>query len=277
MPEENSNRPVGPSDNQVALANTQVALAKIYETGKVVRTIVIVLGIVAVAGIAGWVLVRVYATEFWYEVLALFFGPSGFVVVILCPVLWSVRRKLKSVESKFDDKRGYAMIEHIAFASVGVGMAITVGYAFWIRIRVLQLKADLLTVASELRDSAARLGQAEDQGFQDAFRTVLFCAEHCQNLSLPVMVYLSVTRGQRKPAVLPRSDHAEMQAAIESSMNTMGNRVARYILIESAFGLLVLFLLFGLVCIFVPSRAIWDAIRKATVQVTSVFCHPSTC
>jgi len=89
----------GPSEQPIA-----VNLARIHETGKTIRLLGVVLGVIAVTTIAAWAFVRIYTQEFWLEVLILFFGPTGIVGTILSCVLWYVRRRLAKVERKLEGK-----------------------------------------------------------------------------------------------------------------------------------------------------------------------------
>jgi cytochrome bd-type quinol oxidase subunit 1 len=110
MPDESSGQLVPASSPAVVpsavppdAANVAVTLAKIHETGKTIRTAVIVAGFVAVVGITAWAFVRIYNHDFWLEVLILFCGPGGAVSILLGLVLWLVKRKLSTIQKKLEE------------------------------------------------------------------------------------------------------------------------------------------------------------------------------
>jgi hypothetical protein len=154
-------------------------------------------------------------------------------------------------------------MNHIVFVIAGIGMAVVIGYAFWIKIRVLRLKTDILELAVDLRQSAIRLGKTDDPAFKWTFQLLKIAAgDFCGQISLPTMAYLAVVRKDK--VEWPVSDDPELQKALTACKNRLGQRMSQYILLETLGGLTILLLVFGLVCVFVPTKMIQEAIAKSS-------------
>jgi len=165
-------------------------------------------------------------------------------------------------------------MNHFIFALVGLGMAFLIGYAFWIKIRLLWLKTDILSLAADLRESAIILGRTDDLAYKQTLElTTNTVVSFCSMISLPTMVYLGLVTSNRETD-WPKSDNPDMQAAIDRCQNGVGSRIARYVLLETGLGLLTMLLMFGLVSVFAPSRMIWKAVQDATVHASSAFRRP---
>jgi hypothetical protein len=115
----------------------------------------------------------------------------------------------------------------------GVTLGLVTGYAFWVKIRTLALKAELLEMYAELQHVAIKSGRLSDPAYlfmQERLDAFLLMADA---ISWPVMVYL-VAISRREP----RSEMTKPVASIDPQMDTaiketrekLVNRVSHHII-----------------------------------------------
>jgi Flp pilus assembly protein TadB len=76
-------------------ARMVTSIVSIQERGKTVRTVVICVASVLIAGMVTWAVVRIYTHEFWIELFSFLLAPTGIVVLF---IRWLATRATK----KFD-------------------------------------------------------------------------------------------------------------------------------------------------------------------------------
>jgi hypothetical protein len=135
--------------------------------------------------------------------------------------------------------------DHILLAVCGVGAAFVFGYAFWIKVRQLSFRADLMEIGLDLRDKVAALGGLEDKGYVQAAWSVKAIMAFTDKLSLPMLFHLfavsrDVARGQDDS--LWSGDPA-IEAAIREAIGRTNRRIACYVFHQTLAGLAVLTLL----------------------------------
>lgn len=133
----------------------------------------------------------------------------------------------------------------------GLSLALVIAYAFWVKIRVLKLQANALTIAARLRSAAHRLECREDPAYVFGWQRVLALCDFAPMLSGPSVVYLIVTSRLWPSSVAPSSKNIEMQEAIEKANAEIGHLFFRFITHDLLTGWFIRAIL-----LFVPKRVV---------------------
>jgi hypothetical protein len=130
----------------------------------------------------------------------------------------------------------------IVTAIASIIMALGLGYAFWIPLRALWFKADLLHILDQFLEEATAAGGIEDNAFKACWAVLWAIEEAGEHWSIALA--LSFYTGQKlaeqeevnaSPVKLITSN-AALQAAIAKARGAISLRLARYIILETASG-----------------------------------------
>ena len=69
-------------------------------------------------------------------------------------------------------------------------MAVVLGYAFWVKIREVAFRINLLEIYVDLRDQVKPLGGLEDKGYLKAVENITALLGFTSYLSIPILFYL---------------------------------------------------------------------------------------
>jgi len=123
--------------------------------------------------------------------------------------------------------------------SLSVGMvlaSLVVTYAWWVKIRIINLRQDIFDIRDGLFDRALHLQALSDPAYRETRDHLNTVASTVHCLSLMVIFY-SLGRGVLASAEGRfKTENAQLQAAIDDALESSSLRVARYLLRETLMG-----------------------------------------
>ena len=130
-------------------------------------------------------------------------------------------------------------------------ISLALSYAWWTRVRVVNLRQDIFDIRDELLDEAADCSGLQDAAYKQARAWLNGMAAGAHVIaSGPVLVYIhTLQRRTESASKRPKSDIAKLNKAIDSAVSKCGLRIARYILRETLPGIV-----FSCLAVFTPSR-----------------------
>ncbi|HBI43960.1 MAG TPA: hypothetical protein DDY78_14080 [Planctomycetales bacterium] len=129
------------------------------------------------------------------------------------------------------------VLDWIILTGSGIALAIVIGYALWVPIRVLSLQADLLEIYAETYLKIAKLDALNDKAYVEVRAGIPAMLRQADLFSVPVMLYLSGI-GPRKvfPTSLPVSDDLRVQLVMDWAISAASLRLADYLIYETLTG-----------------------------------------
>lgn len=130
----------------------------------------------------------------------------------------------------------------VIVGSTLVSFAVT--YAWWAKVRAIALRQNIYDVRDQLFDAAAAIGGGSfsDPAYREARTRLNGIAVSAEFIaSGPALIYLHVlfrTTGRR--LTIPETDNQDLSRAIKDAMRGCEDRIAGYVLHETALGLAVL-------------------------------------
>lgn len=109
-------------------------------------------------------------------------------------------------------------------------------YAMWVKVRVVRLRQDIFDKRDALFDVADNLDAFSDVGYRAAREHLNSLAHLAKYLSISLIIHAS-PRSEKGEAIT--SDIPEMQQVIDEIFEWSGKRIVRYLLRETATGLLL--------------------------------------
>lgn len=123
--------------------------------------------------------------------------------------------------------------------------SITVGYACWVKIRVIRLTEDLFAIRDGLFDKICDLAAFDDPAYRATREHLNVLIRLVPTLSVPVIVHWgSIAGSESSKESFPASDHKDVQEAIAAAFLKAGERVLRYLRNETLGGIALLLLSF---------------------------------
>src|SRR5262249_29281640 len=107
-------------------------------------------------------------------------------------------------------------------------LAVTVGYALWVHIRVARLRIHLLEWRADLFDAVRRLDGLEDPAYQTLDRYFQYFHLIAPMISFPYLIHLFLI-GRKYPQTEARtSQNPQIQAVIEQYRDLLDQRLDSY-------------------------------------------------
>lgn len=120
----------------------------------------------------------------------------------------------------------------IGFALIGLSL----GYACWVKVRVIRLREDLFEIRDDLFDAARRLNGFNDPAYREARIHIHALITMADSISIPCVLFLSQSASEKESA---SSSNPAMQEAIDKAKRLYIQRTQRYLFGETLGGLLV--------------------------------------
>jgi hypothetical protein len=128
-------------------------------------------------------------------------------------------------------------LDTVILGVCGLALAAVIGYAFWVKIRVLDLQADLRLLLVRLDTEAAKRGETHDPAYRHARSLLLGMSEAAPLVSVPILVYLAGVARKKEPhPAAPKSDNPVLQAVIEHTLAAAYCRVTWYLMHHTVIG-----------------------------------------
>lgn len=122
-------------------------------------------------------------------------------------------------------------------ALCGLILGVVFGYAFWIRVRVIGLRADLLDIFGELGEKVAKSNASADPGFLATAKIFELNIRFADSFSYALLSYCGKT-GPKEPFTPPKSPRSDVQEWINEAIERTRERIADYISKETLSGLI---------------------------------------
>lgn len=122
--------------------------------------------------------------------------------------------------------------ERIWLLLCACGLSACITYAWWVVLRVMRLRQDLLTIRDGLFDCATNLHALDDPAYRAARHSMNALVHMASALSLRTMVFLFVNR-DRDGRTFPEPSTPEVGRAIDTAFNAVSKRIYHYILNET--------------------------------------------
>jgi hypothetical protein len=129
------------------------------------------------------------------------------------------------------------MIEYLVLCGAVCVLNVAIAWAWWIKVRVVNLREDLFAIRDHLFDRAAELGRLDDPAYKACRARMNALLKMASTISVPTLGYIFAS--DPVPTKGIRSDSRELQSAIDETVNRAARRIARYVFTETATGLLV--------------------------------------
>jgi hypothetical protein len=120
-------------------------------------------------------------------------------------------------------------------------VSLSLAYAWWTRVRVINLRQDIFDLRDELFVSAMALDQLDDPAHTSARDHLNAVAMTADFLTIPLLAYLLHAGVGAKQVV--RSQKHELQRAIDDALEHCASRIAFYLTHETFTGIVILPLL----------------------------------
>lgn len=114
-------------------------------------------------------------------------------------------------------------------------------YAWWVSLRVVLLRQDILDLRDGLFDAARELDALADPAHRSVRGHLNKVAAHADDITVPVVAFI-LYRGLDKSGVTPcfHTNNPELQAAIDHAMEESAHVVGRHLLRRTFTGAIIL-------------------------------------
>lgn len=132
-----------------------------------------------------------------------------------------------------------SILDYVILGACGIALASVFGYAFWIKARVLGLRADVLTILAELERRAAELGIPDDTALRFVREKLIGLMEAADSLSFSTLAYTLSCESAKKTTPAepwPQSTDQKLQAAIDRARKSAKGRIVHYIIHDTLAG-----------------------------------------
>ena len=122
-----------------------------------------------------------------------------------------------------------------------VGMMIVscaLSYAWWCKVRVVQLRQDLFDLRDALFDAASDIGALDDPAYRAARRHFNAIARTAEHITIPVLAFV-LHRGVSRNEML-KSDNPRLQEEIDRALDSCADRLRAYLLKDTFTGRITL-------------------------------------
>jgi len=121
--------------------------------------------------------------------------------------------------------------------SIGMVLAsLSITYAWWVRIRVINLRQDIYDIRDRLFDKALALESLSDPAYREAREHLNKVAAIVNRLSLMVLAFV-LGQGRSEPmGDRFKTSNFELQHAINESLEASSSRLAHYLFRETLTG-----------------------------------------
>jgi hypothetical protein len=153
-------------------------------------------------------------------------------------------------------------------------VAVSAGYAWWVRLRVAGFKADLLAALSDLRDMMVPIGGLYDPAYHDLAKRIFALTDSVADLSLPVLWYMHGIAGENEltPRAKVRSANPQVQQVLDQVEELILKRVVNHLLFDTVSGRL-LWLLMKAVPSKVAKEEVTSTVREGIEPLEQVRTH----
>lgn len=112
-------------------------------------------------------------------------------------------------------------------------MSLSVSYAWWLHVRIIDLRQDIYDKRDALFDIATELGALDDPAYRQARRHLNHIARTVEFVSFDILVYI----GKNAPSVSNlETDNERLRQAIDETMGWCAKRIVNSLLYETFSG-----------------------------------------
>jgi hypothetical protein len=124
------------------------------------------------------------------------------------------------------------------FAIGMVGLSLVISYVWWLRVRLILFRQEVLDLRDALFDKAMAQGALDDPGYRDARERMNTTCRLAQYYSLPLFLYF-LSKVRENPALEQKIVPSRIQPTIDDAMNQLSMVVVRHIFTRTLTGLLL--------------------------------------
>ena len=112
-------------------------------------------------------------------------------------------------------------------------------YAWWCRVRVIDLRQDLFDIRDDMWDDARRLGCFSDPAYRSTREHLNGVATHASSFTFPILAVVMANRPEGGYPARPTSERHDVQKILDRALYRSSNRLTSYIVNESLIGWIV--------------------------------------
>lgn len=120
-----------------------------------------------------------------------------------------------------------------------LGTAITslaLSFAWWCKVRVVDLRQDLFDIRDEMWDRAHEIGALDDTAYRAAREHLNSLARHAHEFNIPVLAYLLASEPDGGYPKYPKSDRQDVQEIVDSAIDASSTTLVHYLLRKTLAG-----------------------------------------
>jgi hypothetical protein len=133
---------------------------------------------------------------------------------------------------------------YLLYCFSSIALAGVTAYSFWVKIRVIRLKADYIEIMLDFRDQARKIGATEEVAYQRFMYLMRYCVRtHAERLSFATTLYIHLKceangiQPEQQPFPI---DNPKLRDAIDVASHRLGRRSIDYMAYETLTGRMLL-------------------------------------
>ncbi len=128
------------------------------------------------------------------------------------------------------------MVYYVLIFCGSLFASLAISYAWWCKIRIVNLRQSLFDERDRLYDCALRLHAFNDPAYKNTREHINQLAKNVEFVTIPIFAFL-MTRHVGHRTHLSRTDNRELQNEIEHTLKKCSETISHYLLYHTATGL----------------------------------------